>query len=158
MRLLNVIAPFFVVSVGWNSVAGAAAGGPTLAHHHIITEHPLAQAAFDQGLTLTYAFNFGAARAAFVRAAKLDPTAPMPYWGIALADGPNYNALRPSPSQERAASDALSKGLTLALAYLVAPKPRRRRATSRLCNCGSAATRRPISTRSVNTMQPPCMS
>ena len=40
---------------------------------------------------LVYGFNHGQAIRLFQRAAELDPNAPMPLWGIALAYGPNIN-------------------------------------------------------------------
>ncbi|MGH9640554.1 MAG: hypothetical protein ACRD3Y_10860, partial [Bryobacteraceae bacterium] len=61
-------------------------------HHPIATSSAAAQRAFDRGLVLVYAFNFEAAQTEFRRAAALDPSAPMPWWGLALAMGPNYNA------------------------------------------------------------------
>ena len=53
---------------------------------------PEAQRWFDQGLVLSYAFNHDEAIRCFHEAARLDPTNPMPWWGIALASGPNINA------------------------------------------------------------------
>jgi tetratricopeptide (TPR) repeat protein len=61
-------------------------------HHPISTSSESAQRYFDQGLRLVYAFNHEEAIRSFEEAAKLDPSAPMPYWGIALALGPNINA------------------------------------------------------------------
>jgi tetratricopeptide (TPR) repeat protein len=100
-------------------------------HHPIATKSPEAQAFFDQGLTLTYAFNFQEAARSFRRASQLDPSAAMPYWGLALALGPSYNGgtvvradneklayeaiqqakklASVSPENERAYIDALSK-------------------------------------------------
>jgi tetratricopeptide (TPR) repeat protein len=60
-------------------------------HHPITTKNAEAQKFFDQGLTLVYAFNFDEAKRSFQRASQLDPTAAMPYWGLALALGPSYN-------------------------------------------------------------------
>src|SRR5262245_37947881 len=60
-------------------------------HHPITTENSEAQTCFDQGLTLLYGFNHDEAARYFRRAAELDPGAAMPYWGLALAIGPNYN-------------------------------------------------------------------
>jgi tetratricopeptide (TPR) repeat protein len=66
---------------------------PGLAHYHhpITTKSPEAQTYFDQGLTLLYGFNHDEAARYFRRAAELDPHAAMPYWGLALSIGPNYN-------------------------------------------------------------------
>lgn len=60
-------------------------------HHAVTTSNPEAQKFFDQGLRLVYAFNHDEARRSFQRAAELDPTMAMAYWGIAEAVGPNYN-------------------------------------------------------------------
>lgn len=66
---------------------------PNLGDHHfpIATSNPDAQIYFDQGIALLYAFNHDEAARYFRRAAELDPDAPMPWWGLALAIGPNYN-------------------------------------------------------------------
>ncbi|HXD05948.1 MAG TPA: hypothetical protein VN680_07865 [Burkholderiaceae bacterium] len=60
-------------------------------HHAVSTREPQAQAYFDQGLRLVYAFNHEGAVAAFTRASQLDPNLAMAHWGIAYALGPNYN-------------------------------------------------------------------
>jgi len=59
--------------------------------HPITTKSSDAQTYFDQGLTLLYGFNHDEAARYFERAATADPDAAMPYWGLALAVGPNYN-------------------------------------------------------------------
>jgi tetratricopeptide (TPR) repeat protein len=99
--------------------AGATAAGPPPLyddlgrHHQAITASPQAQAYFDQGLRLVYAFNHGEARRAFTEAARLDPGCAMCYWGIALTHGSNYN----SPTdveRERAAWEAIQRARGLA--------------------------------------------
>ncbi len=82
-------------------------------HHPIATTSVEAQRFFDQGLTLIYAFNHDEAVRSFKRAAALDPEAPMPLWGIALAVGPNYN-LDVDPEREKAAYEAIQKARALA--------------------------------------------
>jgi tetratricopeptide (TPR) repeat protein len=82
-------------------------------HHPIATTNPEAQKFFDQGLTLIYAFNHDEAVRSFRRAAELDPNAPMPWWGIASALGPNYN-LDVDPEREKAAFEAVQKAKALA--------------------------------------------
>jgi tetratricopeptide (TPR) repeat protein len=82
-------------------------------HHPIATSNPEAQKFFDQGLTLVYAFNHEEAIRSFKRAAELDPHAPMSWWGVALAVGPNYND-DVDPGREKAAFDAIQKAGTLA--------------------------------------------
>ncbi len=82
-------------------------------HHPIATVSPEAQRFFDQGLRLLYAFNHDEAARAFSRAAELDPKAPMPAWGIALALGPNIN-LDVDPAREQAAYAAVQRARALA--------------------------------------------
>src|SRR5947199_10629213 len=61
-------------------------------HYAISTRSPEAQKYFDQGLTLSYAFNHAESIRAFRQAAALDPACAMCYWGVAFAYGPNINA------------------------------------------------------------------
>jgi tetratricopeptide (TPR) repeat protein len=82
-------------------------------HHPVSTKNPQAQAFFDQGLRLIYAFNHDEAARSFQRAAELDPQLAMAYWGRAEAIGPNYN----DPASEdrfRQAHDAVQKAVELA--------------------------------------------
>ena len=72
-------------------------------HHPITTGSDLAQRYFDQGLRLVYAFNHEEAIRSFEEAVKQDPNAPMPYWGVALALGPNINAAMSKEDGLRAA-------------------------------------------------------
>ena len=53
---------------------------------------PAAQPFFDQGLRLAWAFYFPESIASYQEASRLDPTHPMPYWGLAHAAGPNPNS------------------------------------------------------------------
>jgi tetratricopeptide (TPR) repeat protein len=84
-------------------------------HHAIATSNPEAQRFFDQGLTLVYAFNHDEAIHSFRGAAELDPSAAMPWWGVAFALGPNYNDPG-DPEKEKAAYDAVQKAKSLAAA------------------------------------------
>jgi tetratricopeptide (TPR) repeat protein len=59
--------------------------------YKITSSSPQAQAYFDQGLRLTYAFNHSEAQRAFRKAQKLDPACAMCFWGEALVLGPNIN-------------------------------------------------------------------
>ncbi|MGB5237486.1 MAG: hypothetical protein WBN59_07600, partial [Flavobacteriaceae bacterium] len=52
-------------------------------HFEIGTNSERAQAFFNQGLRLTYAFNHAEAHRAFMEASRLDPDAAMTYWGQA---------------------------------------------------------------------------
>lgn len=71
-------------------------------HHAITTTSEPAQRYFDQGLRLVYAFNHEEAIRAFEEAARLDPSAAMAQWGIALALGPNINAAMDERREHRA--------------------------------------------------------
>lgn len=86
--------------------AAAATPGPTLAQwaqgaqrldnlgaysRVVTTSSADAQAYFNQGLRLIYAFNHDEAARAFARAIELDPACALCYWGAGEALGPNYN-------------------------------------------------------------------
>jgi len=57
-----------------------------------VSDNPLAQAYFDQGLMMAYAFNHPEAAVVFAHAARLDPSCVLCAWGEALVLGPNINA------------------------------------------------------------------
>jgi tetratricopeptide (TPR) repeat protein len=76
-------------------------------HFPITTENPEAQTYFDQGIRLLYGFNHDEAARYFRRAAELDPQAPMPWWGLALSIGPNYNDTAVDEARARATYDAV---------------------------------------------------
>jgi hypothetical protein len=79
-------------------------------HHPINTTNEKAQEFFDHGLTFFYVFNFEEAVRSFDNAIRLDPHAAMPYWGIALANGPNYNSgIYNTPARDKAAREAIQK-------------------------------------------------
>ena len=100
--------------------APAAAGGSPEAldaglsrlHHPVSTRNRQAQAYFDQGMRLVFAFNHDAAIKSFQRAAELDPDLAMAHWGIALALGPNIN-LPMDPAAHKAAYAELQKAIVL---------------------------------------------
>jgi len=77
-------------------------GGLGSITYKITTANDRAQAYFDQGLRLAYAFNHGEAQRAFRMAQKLDPDCAMCFWGEALVLGPNINL----PMQEDAIAPA----------------------------------------------------
>ncbi len=60
-------------------------------HRPTATSSPQAQAYFDQGMRLLWAFNHDEAARSFARATQIDPKCAMCFWGVALALGPNYN-------------------------------------------------------------------
>jgi len=81
-------------------------------HHPITTSSKQAQRYFDQGLTLSYAFNHTEAVRSFRGALKHDPDCAMAYWGIAYASGPHVNRPMDKNDNDRA-WEALQKALAL---------------------------------------------
>ena len=82
-------------------------------HHAIAANSKEVQLYFDQGITLIFGFNHEEAARAFQRAAELDPSSPMPLWGIALAVGPNYN-MDVDAEREKLAYETVQKAQKLA--------------------------------------------
>ena len=101
--LRTVIVAFAIQAVAGSAITADDAGAPlapTLEglgelHYAITTSSNAAQRFFDQGLRLVYAFNHAEAIRAFDEASRLDPEAPMPHWGKALALGRNLNDSMP---------------------------------------------------------------
>lgn len=81
-------------------------GGHT---REIQTSSAEAQRWFDQGLTWLFAFNHDEAIRSFTEAARLDPDAPMPWWGVAIAHGPHINNPAMPEHRQVAARSALTK-------------------------------------------------
>lgn len=77
----------------------------------VSTNDSIAQAYFDQGLQLGYAFGRGDARRSFIEAQQLDSTCAMCYWGEAWASGPYLNNQR---DVQPGAYDAVKKAMKLA--------------------------------------------
>lgn len=122
----------FLISSAAASAQGSAAhnhGHPRSAHEHglAVTATPLggdadpvlltgmsdhrmttvsnvaaAQAYFDQGVMLAYAFNHPEAAVSFAHAARLDPDCALCAWGEGLVLGPNINAVMEPAAMERA--------------------------------------------------------
>src|SRR5690242_4540594 len=97
------------------TLAASAVRIDNLGTHHrtITTKSPDAQAFFDQGLRLTYAFNHDEAARSFAKAAAIDPSCAMCFWGASLTLGPNYNVPM-LPDRFQMAWDALKKAEKLA--------------------------------------------
>lgn len=91
-------------------------------HFGISTENKEAQAFFNQGIRLTYAFNHAEAHRSFMEAARLDPASAMSYWGQAYTLGPNINDPIPDTQRKLKAYEAVQK----ALERLSAVSPRER--------------------------------
>ncbi|MDY0110018.1 MAG: hypothetical protein RBT60_08800 [Candidatus Krumholzibacteria bacterium] len=78
----------------------------------ISTNSPEAQAYFNQGLQLTFGFNHDEAIRSFRRAAELDPSAPMPWWGVAYCNGININDPAMNEQRSRDAWEAIQAAQT----------------------------------------------
>jgi len=117
-RLVAVVTLVVTTGVLAHEVAAPAASNQGIdpglgsVHHPVTTKSKQAQAYFDQGMRLIFAFNHEAAIKSFTRAWELDPNLAMAQWGIAYALGPNIN--RPmDPEAHKAAYDALQKAIAL---------------------------------------------
>jgi tetratricopeptide (TPR) repeat protein len=82
-------------------------------HRPISSSSKKAQAYFDQGLRLLYAFNHEEAQASFQEAARLDPACAICLWGAALTLGPNIN-LPALPERAEAAWTLVQKARAVA--------------------------------------------
>jgi tetratricopeptide (TPR) repeat protein len=81
--------------------------------HPIATSNPEAQKFFDQGLALVYGFNRYEALRSFRKASELDPDAALPWWGMAMAQGPHINMDIDGDVDMRRYCDAAASGLRL---------------------------------------------
>jgi Tfp pilus assembly protein PilF len=93
-------------------VAGPTADGYVRAHRPVSTSDAAAQAAFDDGLTLLYAFNPEQARVSFEQALAADPHLALAWWGVAMSHGVNIN-LAFEASAQRQGRDAIAKARAL---------------------------------------------
>ncbi len=120
----SLLAAFAFLFMLFLTVArGAGAGTPsdaptdhesyTRAQRGIHSSNLAAVAAFDDGLTLLYAFNPESARVAFARAAKLDPALAIAWWGVAMSHGVNINVAF-DPAEQRRGRDAVRRAQQLA--------------------------------------------
>jgi tetratricopeptide (TPR) repeat protein len=110
------------LSIGISANAAAQSGGtaqllPGMGSYSypIRTSSPEAQKYFDQGLALLYNFNHAEAERSFLKASELDPKAAMPWWGVGIALGLNYNRDVAKLEGERLqrAYDATQKAIAL---------------------------------------------
>lgn len=121
-RLFFVILLLFpAVVFGQHGHAPAKAPAPPAAlatglgdiNHPVTTNNAEAQKFFNQGLAYIYAFNHAEGIRSFKRAAELDPSLAMAYWGVALSLGSNYNVPADGPALLEAYSN-LQKAIALA--------------------------------------------
>jgi hypothetical protein len=92
VALLSVQTVAPVAAVESESARAILVPGSGTYSREISTQNAQAQAFFDQGLRLAWGFYFPESIASYQEAARLDPTHPMPYWGMAHAMGPNPNS------------------------------------------------------------------
>jgi len=83
-------------------------------HFSIATKNERAQAFFNQGVKLSYAFNHAEGHRSFMEAARLDPNSAMTYWGQAFALGPNINDPLPDEERKNRINEAMVKARKLA--------------------------------------------
>ncbi len=86
--------------------------GLDILHFPVTTERELVQRYVNQGLVLSYGFNYAEAARSFYYATQLDSSCAMAYWGYAYVLGPNYNAGMESDNYERA-YEAIQKAIQL---------------------------------------------
>jgi len=77
----------------------------------VTTESPEAQRLFDQGIQLLYGFNHDEAIRSFERAAKVDPSCAMAWWGSAYARGLHINNPEMGEEQSKLAFEAAEKAV-----------------------------------------------
>lgn len=77
----------------------------------ITTDSAECQRWFDQGFVYLFGFNHDEAVRSFTEAAAYDPNSPMPWWGIAFAEGMNINDPKMPPERWKKARDAADQAL-----------------------------------------------
>jgi tetratricopeptide (TPR) repeat protein len=78
-------------------------------HRKATTSSIEAQKFFDQGMCYLWAFNHDESTRSFAKAAELDPSCAICYWGVALTVGPNYNVPMMAEPRARVAWEALGQ-------------------------------------------------
>ena len=78
-------------------------------HRRTSTRLSAAQAAFDQGLLWSFAFNHDEAERAFRESARLDPSFALAWWGVALVNGPHINNPSLDEAHAKIAWEALAE-------------------------------------------------
>lgn len=111
-KLLTVILTASLAAASEKPVALLAGLGTW--RHPIATQNPEAQKFFDQALTLLYGFNRYEALRSFRKASELDPRAPMPFWGMAMALGPYINMDMDPDVHLKESCEAVTAGLRIA--------------------------------------------
>ncbi|MDT0553014.1 tetratricopeptide repeat protein [Urechidicola vernalis] len=82
-------------------------------NYTVSTKNKKAQAFFNQGLKLTYAFNHAESHRSFMESGRLDNNLAMAYWGQAYSLGPNINDQLPDEERSLKAYEAIQNALKL---------------------------------------------
>ena len=116
------LAALAALAAGAATAAARESSAPYVyAHHAVSTSIGAAQAAFDRGLTLIYAYQEEEAERAFREAARFDPTLAMAWWGIALSLGPDINT-GPEVAATQKAAKAIARARLLAARHASIPE------------------------------------
>jgi len=78
-------------------------------HRKVTTSSAEAQKFFDQGMRFLWAFNHDESTRSFAKAAELDTSCAICYWGVALTVGPNYNLAMMAEPRAKVAWEALGQ-------------------------------------------------
>jgi len=78
-------------------------------HRSASTRSAPAQAYFDQGMRLLWAFNHDESTRSFAKAAQIDPQCAICFWGVSLTVGPNYNLPMMAAPRAKVAWEALQQ-------------------------------------------------
>jgi tetratricopeptide (TPR) repeat protein len=78
-------------------------------HRRATTSSAEAQKFFDQGMRFLWAFNHDESTRSFAKAAELDPSCAICYWGVVLTVGPNYNLPMMAEQRAKVAWEALGQ-------------------------------------------------
>src|SRR5690348_14940123 len=108
LKKFSILAVIILLVVSIPAAAQNAYEGMGKTAMRVSTKSPEAQKMFAQGLALIYGFNHDEAVRSFQSALKSDPSLAMAWWGIALANGSNYN-LPSMADREKAAFEAIQK-------------------------------------------------
>lgn len=99
---------------GCATTTSQSASLPERKTYPVSTPSPAAYDAFNRGLSLAFAFNYGGAEKAFRQAAALDPNCAMAWWGVALVNGPHINFPAVPPDRAAKAWEAITNAQALA--------------------------------------------
>lgn len=86
----------------------------------VSTSNDRAQAFFNQGMKLSYAFNHAEAHRSFMESSRLAPNIAMTYWGQAFTLGPNINDPQPDDARKQKYNEAIA--MANKLAFSATPK------------------------------------